>query len=250
MTRGTIHRRRAGRPRRRGRVGAGLLVLAVVAGAAAYAAFLLHRSYRAQAIEIQRLARVVERLEGESRRAQVIVTQQGKNPATGRLETTVKFVEIDQEGNPVPPPRYFTVEGDVIYFDGLVIRFDRGYVERGDPLRGKSLCLFRRVFGEHQSPEEGFPVDRDAGTMGVPDVYRVNPEPSAFEVSLWEEFWRYAEDPAAAREKGIRVIQGEAVYTRFIPGNLYTLALDHAGGLHIKVEPLPAVLRDEAVRRP
>ena len=239
----------AGRRPRRGRVSAALLVLAVAAGAALYAAYTVQRAYREKELEIRRLARVVERLEAETRRAQVIVTKQGVNPATGRLETTLKFMETGPGGDPLPP-RYFTVEGDVVYFDALVIRFEREYVERGDALRGKSICLFRRVFGEHQAPEEGFPVDRAAGAGEVPDVYRVNPDPTPFERELWKEFWRYAADPAAARAKGVRVIQGEAVYTRFIPGNLYTLTLDHGGGLSIKVEPIPAILRDELIRKP
>ena len=232
-----------------GRVGAGVLVLAVAACAAMYAAYTVQHAFREKELEIARLAEVVKRLEAETRRAQVIVTKQGMNPDTGRLETTIKFMETGPGGDPLPP-RYFTMEGDVIYFDALVIRFARDYVERGDALRGKSICLFRRVFGENQAPEDGFPVDRAAGADGIPDVYRVNPEPTAFERELWQSFWRYAEDPAAAREKGIRVIQGEAVYTRFIPGNLYTLTLDHGGGICIKVEPIPAILRDELIRHP
>ena len=41
------------------------------------------------------------------------------------------------------------------------------------------------------------------------------------------------------------VIQGEAVYTRFLPQNLYHITLDHAGGINIKVEPIPSILLDE-----
>jgi hypothetical protein len=75
-------------------------------------------------------------------------------------------------------------------------------------------------------------------------VYRVDPDPSAFEVNLWKEFWRYASDPEEARKKGVRVIQGEAVYNRFLPQNIYTLTLDYDGGININVEPVPQILRD------
>jgi hypothetical protein len=49
----------------------------------------------------------------------------------------------------------------------------------GDLLRGKSLHLFRRVFGEAQEPRDG-PSIGTTRPDGIPDVYRISPSPSAF----------------------------------------------------------------------
>lgn len=229
---------------RRGRISTVLLLLIVLLGSGTYTAYYLKRIYHEKDLEIQELKIVVDRLEAETRVAEILVTEQGRNAETGRLETTIKFLELDRNGEPLSP-RHFTVEGDIIYFDSLVIKFDHNYVERGEALRGKSISLFRRIFGEHQKPNEGFPIDEGSDRGSVPDIFRVNSQPTAFEVELWKEFWRYAVDPKEAKRKGVRIIQGEAVYTRFIPNNIYIITLDHAGGINIKVEPVRQILRDE-----
>jgi len=229
----------------RGRASFSMLIALFLLCAGMFGAYQLQRIHREQELEIERLNQVVERLESESRVAQVMVKKQGINPRTHVRETELKFAEIARDGEPLPA-RSFTVEGDIAYFDALVIKFDRQYVERGEALRGKSICLFRRIFGENQTPEEGFPIDDQASDgHGIPDVYRVNPDPTAFEVDLWSEFWMYATHPEEAKEKGIRVIQGEAVYQQLTPGNIYTLTLDNAGGLNIVAESIPGILKDE-----
>jgi hypothetical protein len=226
-----------------GKVGFALLLFLTLIGALGFSAFYLNKMYREKELEIERLNQVVERLEATSRIAQVVVKDQGRNPETGKFETTVKFVEQDREGNALPE-RLFTVEGDVVYFDALVIKFMRDYVERGEALRGKSIHLFRRVFGETQAPEKGEPIDAPSIDRGVPDLYRVSDVPTDFEADLWQNFWWYANNPEEARKKGVRVMQGEAVYTRFVRDNLYTLTLDHDGGINIEVESIPSILRE------
>ncbi|MBU0755658.1 MAG: hypothetical protein KJ645_11000 [Planctomycetes bacterium] len=213
-------------------------------GSGLFSAYYLHTLYREKELEIERLNTVVDRLEASTRVAQVVVTEKKVDEVTGLLETTIKFAEIDRQGKTLPP-RIFTVEGDVIYFDALVIKFDRDYIERGEALRGKSLHLFRRLFGEYQPPEEGQLIDGSPSQDGIPDLYRVDHDPTDFEVELWQDFWKYATDPQAAKEKGVRIVQGEAVYTRFVKENLYTLTLDHDGGINIQVEPIPGILLEK-----
>ncbi|MFH2001250.1 MAG: hypothetical protein ABIK28_16330 [Planctomycetota bacterium] len=228
-----------------GRAGLFIFLFAILLGAGAYTAYYLKKIHEEKELEIQRLNQVVERLESDSRVAQVMVKTQGMNAKNNKKETTIKFVEISRNGSTLAP-RYFTVEGDVVYFDALVIKFDREYVERGEALRGKSICLFRRIFGESQSPEQGFAIDENASGQGrIPDVYRINPDPTAFEVDLWNDFWRYATHPKEAKDKGVRIIQGEAVYQKLTRDNIYTLTLDSDGGLNIVAESVPGILRDE-----
>ena len=183
------------------------------------------------------LRQAIERLTGEDRLAEVHVVDQvpageagGTAPAGGD-RTVLEFVELDRDGHPLPSRR-FVVPDRVVFFDALVVKFDPQHVMAADALRGRSLALFRRVYGQNQAPAEGQPID-PAGD--VPDVYRVQPRPSEFERRLWTQFWRYVRDPAAAAEEGVRVIQGEAVYVPVRKGDVWVLSLEHNGGLNIRL---------------
>jgi len=192
--------------------------------------------------EIQRLQQVVTRMQGERRIAEVVVVHQEKDPATQRLKTMYRFSEVTPDGESLAA-REYTIEGDVAYFDALVVKFDHKYVELGDALRGKSLHLFRRTFGEYQEPSKGFPLDESR-----PARYRLHAQPSTFEQEIWTEFWKYATDADYAASKGVRVAFGEAVYTKLQPGKLYRLSIENAGGMNLKAENLPPVLKGNPSR--
>ena len=111
-------------------------------------------------------------------------------------------------GPPLPPgctvvadglvsPRFLTIgDGDVLYVDYWVVKFDDKFVEQGnDPLRGASICLLRRLFGEYQQPSEGEAVDT-AGKR--PAAYGQGAPLTDFESDLWRNFWHYANDRAKA----------------------------------------------------
>ena len=134
--------------------------------------------------------------------------------------------------------------GEGVYFDALVIEFDRDYVKLSDPLRGKSIYLFRKIFGSGQKPENGVALDPNAKD-GIPDPYRVGKPPSAFEVKLWRRFWELANDAKAAAHEGVRVAQIQANAIRPVPGKIYTLSLEHAGGMNVTAADIPDVLRKE-----
>ena len=179
--------------------------------------------------ERQELAAVVQRLRLEKRVADVEVLEQQTDNAGQVLRTTLKLSEIGRDGTALPA-QVFDIPGRVPHFDALVIKFQDDYVERGDPLRGASLALFRRVYGESQAPEDGYWLGRPGD---VPDVYRVSPTPSALEVGLWNDFWQYATDPARAAVAGVRVAQGEAVYAPMSTGERWRLTLEVDGGLNL-----------------
>ncbi len=218
------------------RLTCGLLVFGVAAGAAYW--LLGHgETARLRADrdrlerEQQELRRVIDRLTQEQRVAEVIVTKQ-RHDASGRvLDTEIQFIELDRDGHALAP-RTFSLPGHVIYFDGLVIKFAHDLVAAGDPLRGRSIMLFRRIFSEIVAPKDGPLIDADGD---VPDVFRVNPKPSEVEQRLWQRFWLYATDPEAARREGIRVAQGEAVYAPMTEGQRWTLTLDADGGLCLSI---------------
>lgn len=189
------------------------------------------------------LQRSIQRLTGEDRVAEVRVIDQVRagDMVDGRrveqTQTTIEFVELDRQQHPLPAQR-FVVPDTVLFFDALVIKFDQEHVTAGDALRGKSLALFRRIYGEHQRPIDGFAVDPEGN---VPHVFRVNPEAGRFERKLWAQFWSYATDPELAARDGVRVAQGEAVYVPMNKGEVWTLTLQNNGGLNIRLHRKGAI---------
>jgi hypothetical protein len=167
----------------------------------------------------------------DHRLARLSVLDQGPEPGgSGRFRTTVRFQEITGDGAPLADAKTFVLSGKLAYIDALVIKFEDSYVERGDVWRGTSICLFRRIFGEHQAPEEGFPLDP---TGKRPAPYADYGDEGA-DRDLWLRFWDYANDAALAEQAGVRAVHGEAPYVELRPGHSYTIELRASGGLTIR----------------
>ena len=188
------------------------------------------------------LKEVIKRLEASTRVAQVIVTDV-KQSAGGKENTTIKFLEYDASGTPLPA-RYFTFSGNIIQFQTLVIRFGEKYVKAGDALRGKSAYLFMKIFMLDGKNTQEYAL---CSAGEIPLGYKILNSSSSFEQKLWEEFWKYALDSSSAEKMGIRNAQIEAPGTRFIKGTVYTLSIEHDGGLRIDSSPIPQILRGEKI---
>jgi hypothetical protein len=160
------------------------------------------------------------------------VLDQRENPETGRLVSTVQFVEINDEGAPIDDPKRFTIQGDLIYIEANVVQFQDEFVEQADPDRATSLCLFQRMYGEYQEPRDGFALD-EVGSR--PTAYARGGEMTEFERTIWQEFWDIANDPEKARRMGIRVAQKEAPAMKVLPGHTYRIMLRASGGLTIQL---------------
>jgi hypothetical protein len=189
------------------------------------------------------LKKVIERLSADSRIAEVIVTEVRREPKEKKTYTTIKFQEYDSHLKPLPP-KYFTFSSNIIQFQSLVIRFSDSYVKSGHTLRGKSAYLFMKVFVLKDKDTEVFQLSR---INEVPMGYRAEEKVSVFEQRLWQEFWQYALQPQAAKRAGIKNAQIEAPGTKFVPGMLYTLKIEHDGGMRVDACPLPNILKSEKV---
>jgi hypothetical protein len=77
----------------------------------------------------------------------------------------------------------------------------------------------------------------------VPDGYRVGSPPSTYEKEIWRRFWKYALDPDAKKRAGIKNAQIEAPGSVFVPGTIYTLMIEHDGGIRIDTRPIPEILK-------
>jgi hypothetical protein len=183
---------------------------------------------RAQALEA-----AVRLLRHTERRARIVVLDQARG-ADGHLVTRLRFSELNPGGEAVGEPREFTVTGDEVYVDALVVKFEDEFVTAGDALKGRSLLLFRRIFGDRHRPVEAYVLDRE-GQM--PQAYAAEKAPSAFERDLWAQFWALANDPAEAKRRGVRALHGEAVSTKLRTNGVYAVTFRSTGELTIQPAP-------------
>ena len=194
----------------------------------------------------QHLKVVVERLSDEKRVAEIIVTRQ--TGAGDQMRTWLLFVEYAKDGSSLPPKR-FVIDGNGAHLDAMVIKFDRGFVEESDPLRGRSIALFTKLYGDRQTPERGFNIDAPGQ---IPDIYggdtQVASEQAAFERDLWQNFWRLADDKSYRESKGVRVANGQGVWGPFVEDQVYTVKIESNGGLNLTHEPMKGIYR-EALRQ-
>jgi hypothetical protein len=190
----------------------------------------------------EQLEKFVTRLTTEKRVAEVVVCEQRKSGETVD-QTTLMFVEYGGDGKQLPP-RFFTIKGNVAHIDSLVIKFEQDFIRKGDPLRGHSLVLFHRLYGDYQAPVEGFMIDEPGRP---PEVYRCptnSPAASEFESQLWHDFWKLADNEQFRKEKGVRVAMGESPWTRFYPDKVYTLTLQADGGLSLSSRAMDGIWKD------
>lgn len=183
---------------------------------------------RAQALEA-----AVRLLRHTERRARIVVLDQAPGP-DGHLVTRIRFSELNANGDPIGEPREFSVTGDEVYVDTLVIKFEDEFITAGDALKGRSLLLFRRIFGDRLRPVDAHVLDRE-GQM--PQAYAAEKAPSAFERELWAQFWTLANDPAEAKRRGVRALHGEAVSTKLRKAGVYAVTFRSTGELTIQVAP-------------
>ena len=183
--------------------------------------------------QIERLETSMQLLKLRHRIARLHVLKQQNDPETGHSVTTVEFYEVNNEGEPIDDRRRkFTVEGDRIYVECLVAKFEDKYVEQSDLERSTAVCLFQRIFGEHQQPQEGFELDEIGRS---PTSYARGGKMSDFEQKIWDDFWNLANDPIKAAEMGIRAAHADAPSMRMREGKTYELQLRATGEFTLKL---------------
>jgi hypothetical protein len=225
----------------------GLVMVLVLAGTVALHWYTAHDAAQRQLAEAQaqtkKLEEVVQRLTDEKRVADLIVTDE--STVDGVPHKTLLFVEYTRDGTSLTP-RSFEIQGEMVHVDALVIKFERHFVSENDPLRGHSIALFTRIYGDHQTPQKAQMIDEPGK---IPDIYRgADPRVAPFEQNLWTEFWRLYDDESFRAQKGVRTSSGQGVWGPFQRDKLYTITLESDGGLSLTSSPLKAIYR-EALRR-
>ncbi|MBL7130793.1 MAG: hypothetical protein ISS45_05270 [Candidatus Omnitrophica bacterium] len=206
-------------------------------------AFLTYKFIARYINENKILKEVISRLEADSRIAEVLVTDVHYDENAGKKSTTIKLLEYDTQAKPLEP-RYFTFPGNIIQFQSLVIRFDDFYIKNKDLLRGKSAYLFWKVFMLDGANTLEYEITK---LHTIPQGYKIDNISHSFEEKLWKNFWDYALNPQEAKKMGVKNAQIEAPGTMFIPGTLYTVKIEHDGGIRIDAQPIPEILKGERI---
>ena len=194
--------------------------------------------------EFMTFRQIIHNLKAESRIAEVLVTDSSIDEFTRKYTTTIKFLEYDVRGRALKP-KFFTFKGNLIQFQTLVVRFDDRYIEEGHRMKGKSIYLFLKAFVLDGKDTQEFAI---TPVNQIPNGYRVGDPPSRFEETVWKKFWAYALDPKARSRVGIKNAQVEAPGSVFVPGTIYTLIIEHHGGIRIDTRPIPEILKNDGKR--
>ncbi len=152
----------------------------------------------------------------------------------GRLFTRLMFVET-RPNEPLEPvlKKEYEVEGDIAHFDALIVKFGQERVMDG---REKALYLWRRIYGEQQSPETGLAINEEGQE---PARYSDLCEKLSLEDRdlFWTHIWTLSNDPNHLLDLGVQAIYGNAVYHKLQPGLIYVFKIDNTGSLYPEIIP-------------
>ena len=207
----------------------------------------LDRSLYASQQQVARLDTSLRLMKVTHRVAEITVLQQ-RQRESGKLVTSFQFQEMDAQGIPLDQAHRFEIEGDLLYLEYWVVKFRDEFVEQGseESPRSSSLCLFRRMFGEHQEPYEGFTIDRVGERPRVYGGTAGGESLAQFQRELWSQFWDIANDPQRAATMGIRAAHAVAPAMRIRAGQRYRITLRASDGLSIQPVQLA---RDQPLQR-
>ncbi len=184
-----------------------------------------------------RLERNISFLKERKRVARIEVLEQIDDPeAHGNKRTKIKFFEVGKGDAAFDESREFTVEGDLLYVDAQIIKFDPDFLQQNELEQGSTLLLFRRLFGEYQAPHDGFLLDNGSSApprFSAEDGMAAQGE-ADLHGELWRNFWHYANRPEVVRRSGIRAMHGEAPYVKLVPDGKYEVELRTTDGLSIR----------------
>lgn len=151
----------------------------------------------------------------------------------GEIESLVRFVQT-APGKPseIVSEELFVVEGDIVHFDTLIVKFNDNYVKDG---KERALYLWRRIYGEGDAPADG---DLIQSPGQAPERYRAITQSLRLKNQpvFWDAIWDLANDPQQLSEYGVTAVFGNAIYTKMEPGKVYVFKISATGQIY------PAIL--------
>lgn len=152
----------------------------------------------------------------------------------GQLFTTIRFVETARNNKLTKLIEAdYTIQGDVIFFDALIVKFGEKMVMDGTQ---KALYLWRRVYGENTAPENGLTIEQPGREpQRYKDLLELLP-PSQRNL-FWTNIWQLANDPERLSQYDIKAVYGNVVYSRLKEDLIYVFRITPAGQLYPEVLP-------------
>ncbi len=160
-----------------------------------------------------------------------VVSQEVKD---SNLYTTIKFVETARnDKNTKILEKECTIEGDIVLFDALIVKFSDKMVMDG---KEKAIYLWRRIYGEKMTPQNGFLIE-ETGKEPVRynDLLKFLPQKE--KDLFWSNIWDLANDNEKLKEYGITAVYGNAVYNKLTKGKVYIFKISSTGQLYPEVIP-------------
>jgi len=152
----------------------------------------------------------------------------------GRDLTTIRFVETARDDKTkVILQKEYTIEGDVIHFDALIVKFEDKMVLDG---KSRAMYLWRRIYGEKIAPQEGCLIEEPGAE---PKRYSglLKALPLEHQQLFWSSIWDLANDPEKLREHDIKAIYGSVIYHKLQEGLIYVFKISPMGHLYPEVVP-------------
>ena len=181
--------------------------------------------------ENHQLNKAVRNLTQEEQIGYATLQSQSHN-ALGELESIVRFVQTAAD-NPktVVSEQRFTVRGDIIHFDALIVKFTNEYVKDGSE---RALYLWRRIYSETTTPADGDAIEIP-GT--APERYYAITESLHLKNRdiFWEAIWDLANDTTRLSDYGVEAVFGNAIYTRMEPGKVYLFKISATGQIYPEI---------------
>jgi len=160
-----------------------------------------------------------------------VVSQQFED---GRLFTTIRFVETARDDKLRKIlQKECTVEGDIVHFDALIVKFEDEMVLDG---KSRALYLWRRIYGEKMTPQQGYPIEEPGQE---PERYSdmLKALPIEQRQLFWSSIWGLANDTEKLKQYGIKAIYGNVVYSRLTEGLIYVFKISPSGQVYPEIIP-------------
>ena len=160
--------------------------------------------------ENHELNKAVRNLTQEEQIGYATLQSQSKNEL-GELQSVVRFVQTAADDpKMIVSEQLFTIKGDIVHFDALIVKFTNEYVKDGSE---RALYLWRRIYGETTTPADGEAIEI-AGT--APERYYSITESLHLQNRdiFWEAIWDLANDTTRLNDYGVQAVFGNAIYTR------------------------------------
>lgn len=205
-----------------------LLAAIATAGALGLAFYFSSSSIHTLLTENHQLNKSIRNLTKEQQLGFATLQSRSRNER-GQVESLVRFVQT-APGKPdeIVSEELFIVEGKVVHFDALIVKFSDAYVKDG---KGRALYLWRRIYGESEAPIDGDLIQSPAE---APDRYQVITESLRLQNQpvFWEAIWDLANDPQQLSKYGVTAVFGNGIYVKMEPDRVYLFKIGASGQIY------------------